>query len=80
MACGVPVVASNADGSREAVREGELGVIVDPADPTEIKAGILKALKNSAKIIPSGLDHFSFSNFTMRLHNAIEQLTNYAST
>jgi glycosyltransferase involved in cell wall biosynthesis len=30
LACGVPVVASEVDGSREAVREGALGILVDP--------------------------------------------------
>ena len=44
MACGVPVVASSADASREAVRDGQLGVVVDPDDPEDLKRGIYRAL------------------------------------
>ncbi|MEZ5855402.1 MAG: glycosyltransferase [Hyphomicrobiaceae bacterium] len=32
LACGLPVMASTADGTREAVRNGELGLLVDPKD------------------------------------------------
>jgi phosphatidylinositol alpha-1,6-mannosyltransferase len=44
LACGVPVVASQVDGSQEAVREGALGILVDPNDAEDIKRGILEAL------------------------------------
>jgi phosphatidylinositol alpha-1,6-mannosyltransferase len=44
LACGVPVVASKLDGSREAVRDGALGILVDPNDAEGIKRGILEAL------------------------------------
>jgi phosphatidyl-myo-inositol dimannoside synthase len=44
LACGVPVVASQVDGSQEAVREGALEILVDPNDAEDIKRGILEAL------------------------------------
>jgi phosphatidyl-myo-inositol dimannoside synthase len=44
LACGVPVVASQVDGSQEAVREGALGILVDTNDAEDIKRGILEAL------------------------------------
>jgi glycosyltransferase involved in cell wall biosynthesis len=66
MACGVPVVASTLDGSREAVRFGMLGQMVNPDDRTALSGAIIKAL-NSEKKIPEGLDYFSFANFQSRL-------------
>ena len=44
LACGVPVVASSLDASREAVRDGLLGEVVDPGDAVSVQRGILKAL------------------------------------
>lgn len=67
MACGVPVVASTADGSREAVRFGTLGQAVNPDDRVALVSAIIRAL-NSEKGIPKGLDYFSFANFQSRLH------------
>ena len=37
MACGLPVVGSSIDGSREALREGALGTLVEPFDPKALK-------------------------------------------
>ncbi len=72
MACGIPVVASKVDGSREAVREGELGILVDPGNRDEIKAAILEAVKGPRGKVPAGLDYFSFENFTSRLYGVVE--------
>lgn len=70
MACGVPVVGSLADGSREALREGLLGELVDPVDPVSIKQGILKAL-SKPKEIPEGLAYFAWPAFTRRVADAV---------
>ncbi|MHB1688301.1 MAG: glycosyltransferase family 4 protein [Ignavibacteriaceae bacterium] len=74
MACGIPVVASKLDGSREAVRNGELGILVDPNNHEEIKAGVLDALNKPKGIIPDGLEYFSYNNFEKRLYRIIEQI------
>ena len=74
MACGIPVVASKVDGSREAVRDGLLGIIVNPDDPEEIKLGILQALKLPKGVIPQGLDYFSSDNFERRCHKIINNI------
>jgi phosphatidylinositol alpha-1,6-mannosyltransferase len=55
MACGVPVVASKVDASREVVHDGELGTLVDPDDPHEIRIGILKALDRPEGAVPKEL-------------------------
>ena len=70
LACGIPVVASTADGTQEAVRDGELGLLVDPKDQDALEAAILKAL-SQPKAIPPGLDYFSFANFERRLASAL---------
>ncbi|MBC9208286.1 glycosyltransferase family 4 protein [Roseomonas aerophila] len=46
MACGTPVVASPAWGSREAVRAPEAGLVLDQASPDAIAAGIRTLLSN----------------------------------
>ncbi|MEH2143419.1 glycosyltransferase family 4 protein [Nostoc sp.] len=74
MACGIPVVASKVDGSREAVRNGLLGILVNPDDPEEVKAGILEALKRTKGLIPQGLDYFSYENFQRRCHQICDQI------
>jgi phosphatidylinositol alpha-1,6-mannosyltransferase len=70
LACGIPVVASTVDGTREALRDGELGLIVNPRDPVALEEAVLKALCKP-KGIPLGLDYFSFANFKRRLANAL---------
>ena len=74
MAAGIPVVASKADGGREAVRDGLLGVVVDPANPEELKVGIQTALQRSRGVVPEGLEYFSFENFERRAHKLLESL------
>jgi len=70
MACGIPVIASKIDASREALRGGDLGILVDPHNATEIKQGILEALKKP-KGIPEGLGYFSYANYEVRAHQLI---------
>jgi glycosyltransferase involved in cell wall biosynthesis len=72
LACGVPVVASSADASREAVREGALGALVDPDDPADLKRGIREALGQQRGTVPDGLDYFSKERFTARWHRLID--------
>ncbi|MCM8775349.1 MAG: asparagine synthase (glutamine-hydrolyzing) [Candidatus Omnitrophica bacterium] len=80
MACGIPVIASKADGSREAVRNGTLGILVDPEKLGEIKAGIREALKRPLRAIPKGLDYFSYENFRERLFAIVSGITKYENT
>lgn len=70
MACGVPVVGSRVDGSREALRNGELGILVDPDDEEEISSAIIRAL-NSPKVVPLGLEYFGFPRFEKRIHEVV---------
>jgi glycosyltransferase involved in cell wall biosynthesis len=70
LGCGVPVVASSADASREAVLDGELGTVVDPSDPGDIKSGILTALDESPGV-PDQLRYFSVDRFQERWHRVV---------
>jgi phosphatidylinositol alpha-1,6-mannosyltransferase len=71
MACGVPVVASSVDGSREAVADGELGVLVDPRQPDALMHGIETALARPRGIVPVGLRRFSYDAFEERVHRML---------
>ena len=39
MACGIPALGSKLDGSREALRDGDLGILVDPHDRDDLWRG-----------------------------------------
>lgn len=70
MACGLPTLASILDGSREALRDGELGVLVDPRDSEDLKRGIREIL-NRPKKVPPGLEYFSFASYQERVHQIL---------
>lgn len=71
MASGVPVVASKHDGGREALLDGRLGLLVDPANPHEIRAAIGEQLARGVRGVPPGLTYFSFENFTARVAEVV---------
>ena len=72
MACGIPVIASSADASEEAVRHGDIGIVVDPSSPSDLKRGIRVAL-SAERTVPDGLDYFSHDRFAERWHRLIDQ-------
>ena len=73
LACGVPVVGSKLDGSREALRNGELGELADPNDLASVQACIARALAKP-RDIPEGLAYFDWPSFKNRLAVAVQQL------
>jgi glycosyltransferase involved in cell wall biosynthesis len=73
LACGVPAVGSKVDGSREALRDGMLGELVDPTDLASIKQGILRTLAKP-KGIPDGLAYFAWPAFSERVASAVRGL------
>jgi phosphatidyl-myo-inositol dimannoside synthase len=70
LACGVPVVGSQLDGSREALRGGELGELADPNDLATVRACITRALAKPPGI-PPGLSYFDWPNFQNRVATAV---------
>lgn len=73
MACGIPVVASRIDGGFEAIREGALGIAVDPNNPAELQDAVIAAL-DQPKRIPDGLEYFSFPRFVDRAAGIVDRL------
>jgi asparagine synthase (glutamine-hydrolysing) len=66
LACGVPAVGSKLDGTREALRDGELGELVDPDKPAEIRDAVLRVLQDRERRVPPGLAYFSYPEFGRR--------------
>jgi len=72
MACGVPTVGSLVDGSREALLNGKLGLLVDPSDHLAVADSIRTAL-STPRGVPVGLDFFSYPAFASRVNSLVRQ-------
>jgi phosphatidyl-myo-inositol dimannoside synthase len=73
MACGIPVIGSVADGSREALINGALGTLIDPDDAESIRRAVLAAVRRPREI-PKGLEYFSYANFERRVRHIVDRL------
>ena len=74
MACGLPVIAGNKDGSTEALQFGELGTLIDPDDQEQLKAAIKNVLqqkKESTQLQQLMLSYFSFEKYKERLQTIL---------
>lgn len=79
LACGLPVIAGNKDGSVDAVKNGKLGMLIDPDSTEEIKSAILQSLNQSkdtslqekANLSNSVIEEFSFIKYCKTLSNVI---------
>ena len=69
-----PVIASKVDGSREAVRGGEWGLLVDPGKPDELLAAVRSALVSPKLPERCELERFSVESFEQRCHEMFEKL------
>ncbi|HXI70572.1 MAG TPA: asparagine synthase (glutamine-hydrolyzing) [Verrucomicrobiae bacterium] len=82
LACGIPVIGSKVDGSREALLNGRLGTLVDPRDQAEIQAAVLGALKQTGNvgsgqgIAGDSVDFFSAAQFEQRVHDIVDCIAN----
>lgn len=72
LASGVPVIGSRLDGGREALLDGELGLLVDPSNPAEIERAIREALERRERRIPEGLEYYSFEMFRERVGGMVD--------
>jgi len=70
-ACGIPTIASNLDGGREAV--AGMGWAINPNEPEAIVRAVDAAF-GKGRGRPEGLDHFSIINFTSRITEATDFL------
>jgi asparagine synthase (glutamine-hydrolysing) len=74
LACGIPALGSRLDGSREALRNGSLGVLVDPNDPDDVRRGIVATLGSVKGAVPSALSYFAYPNFERRCKQLLDDL------
>ncbi len=73
LACGLPVLAGDKDGSVDALMDGRLGVLADPDAPEELLNGLVSVLR-SPRSVPDDLSRFSKELFTERLHELMRKL------
>lgn len=67
-ACGVPVIGSIADGSREALLDGVLGQLVDPKNSDGLAETILRVLElNAPRRRPEAIATFSVPEFQAKV-------------
>jgi asparagine synthase (glutamine-hydrolysing) len=82
LACGIPVIGSKTDGSRDALRNGKLGILVDPTDSAEIEAAVVRMLHNKAQQHTTNgalgandtVEYFSSKRFARRVHRIIAEI------
>jgi len=78
LACGIPVIGSKIDGSRDALRNGRLGILVNPTDSAELRAAILQTLAakdQGANERRNGVEYFSVDRFRQRVFEIIDTIT-----
>jgi asparagine synthase (glutamine-hydrolysing) len=74
LACGIPVIASKLDGGREAIREGELGSLIDPGNADELEQALVEALAKPREQVLPGLAYFASGNFARRTQALIRTI------
>lgn len=79
LACGVPVIAGNRDGSVDALLDGRLGLLVDPGDTGQLATAVCNilegttdaALRDSAHLRREMLAHYGFDQFSSILKTIV---------
>jgi glycosyltransferase involved in cell wall biosynthesis len=78
-ACGLPVIGSCVDGSREALLGGRLGRLVDPNRPDELVEAILAAFRaRGPSTRKADIEVFSSDNFKRRVAAWVGQMVDTA--
>ncbi len=73
MACGIPVVASSLDASRETVLSSQSGLVVNPDDPSQLFRAIESSLGRAKQQNPD-LAFFSLHSFNRRIDDVMRRL------
>ncbi len=74
MASGLPVVGSEVDGSRDALRDGMLGPLADPDDLNSIQAAIEECLMRKPRDKAAGVEVFGHDRFANHSHALLQRL------
>jgi glycosyltransferase involved in cell wall biosynthesis len=79
-ACGIPVVGSSVDGSRDALLDGELGRMVDPTKPDDLVLAIRAAINARQHRVRHRLvETFGISQFRIRVAEWLKQQAGFAA-
>ncbi|MEO5967417.1 MAG: glycosyltransferase family 4 protein [Ferruginibacter sp.] len=73
----LPVIAGNVDGSRDALLNGELGMLVNPDSIEEIKEALEKVISGKNSFIPNRellINNFGYEAYKRNIENAIFNL------
>ncbi|WP_413666225.1 glycosyltransferase family 4 protein [Mucilaginibacter sp. Mucisp86] len=79
LACGLPVICGNTDGSIDAIRDGELGEAIDPDNLTELNDAITRHVQkhitaNSRKSLQEKcIHHFNEHDYMTKLEQLINE-------
>lgn len=79
LACGLPVICGNVDGSMDAIRQGELGTAINPDVVADLAAAMLSIITNkpnhSQKMLlqKECLRYFNEDNYMVALENVIKE-------
>lgn len=77
LACGLPVICGNTDGSLDAVKQGELGKAINPDNLTELEVEVLKYLENRpslsdrTRLQQKCMSYFNSDNYIQQLEKLI---------
>src|SRR5262249_14343941 len=66
-ACGIPVVGSSVDGSRDALLDGELGRMVDPSKPDDLVLAIGEAINARRRVRSQLVETFGIGRVRTRV-------------
>lgn len=68
-AVGIPIIATDVDGIKEAVQNGKTGVLIPPANAETMAIAIIDLLQNKNKLVSFGLNAriFAEQNFSIEL-------------
>lgn len=69
-ACGLPVLGGRVDGSRDALVDGHLGVMVDPESQDELLDG-LETILQKEKHVPDCIARFDFPRFESQIEELV---------
>src|SRR5262249_27195287 len=69
-ACGLPVLGGRIDGSRDALVDGQLGVMIDPENTDELLDGLEEILQRK-KHVPDCLGPFDFPRFSRQIQELV---------
>jgi glycosyltransferase involved in cell wall biosynthesis len=74
LACGIPVLGSKLDASRELLEGCESAFVADPRDAEDVYQGSLRVLAARRGSVPDRIRQFSGENFIQRTHALIDRL------